>query len=121
MSAGSCPDAKRGKQVPLKTGMGNDETVLEGWLVELDPEKARKARLTVAANSTGLEDCRILLNMLGLAEDQERFPSQGAPYPNGHRSPADGPRATLPASGYGGGGTDPRTPSGPQSARGRLS
>ena len=66
----------------------------------LNPEHIRNAKLQICARAESVDEARILLDMAGLTDDQERFPSVGVNDrgQRGKPTPLDGP---LLASGYG--------------------
>ena len=67
----------------------------------LKPEHIHNAKLQICARAESVDEARILLDMVGLTDDQERFPSVGvtsAGIRRGRITPLDGP---LLASGYG--------------------
>lgn len=62
----------------------------------------RQASLSVCRMAEDTEDARILLDMLGLHEDKERFPSWIVTPSANRRAPSTGAGAPLPPSRYGG-------------------
>lgn len=74
----------------------------------MQDELIHKASLYVCGTAESVDDARILLDMLGLHEDKERFP----PWSVSTRvrtPPSQAPRAPLPSSGYGAVSPEPPT------------
>ena len=67
----------------------------------LQDDMLRRSQLVTAGMCTDIDDARIILDMLGLVNDQARFPSWVNVPRRAARAPVGVPPVPLPSSGYG--------------------